>query len=77
MTFAKGDIQFLNNHVILHSRTEYEDYPELERRRHLLRLWVASADTRKLSPWHTARTPGTRFGVYLKGVVPNVPIDPL
>ncbi|MBH5396266.1 TauD/TfdA family dioxygenase [Bradyrhizobium sp. CNPSo 4010] len=78
MTFGKGDIQFLNNHVILHSRTEYEDYPELERRRHLLRLWLTSEDTRALSPWHTARhAPGSRGGVYLKGIAPNIAINPV
>ena len=38
MEFQRGDIQILNNHAILHSRTEYKDWPEPERRRHLLRL---------------------------------------
>lgn len=42
MAFEPGDIQILNNHYILHSRTAYEDYPEPERRRHLLRLWLAT-----------------------------------
>lgn len=28
MDFEPGDIQFLNNYVMLHSRTEYEDWPE-------------------------------------------------
>lgn len=42
MEFEPGDIQLLNNHYILHSRTSYEDYPEPEKRRHLLRLWLAS-----------------------------------
>ena len=40
MNLSPGDLQFLNNHVILHSRTAYEDHPEPERRRHLLRLWL-------------------------------------
>ncbi|MGY4408325.1 hypothetical protein ACVWW4_000061 [Bradyrhizobium sp. LB7.1] len=77
MTFKKGDMQFLNNHVVLHSRTEYEDYSQLEHRRHLLRLWLSSADSRKLSPWHTAyHKPGTRGGVYVKGAVPTIAFDP-
>ena len=38
MEFRQGDMQFLNNHLIVHSRTDYEDYPEPERRRHLLRM---------------------------------------
>ncbi len=40
MDFAPGDMQFLNNYVVLHSRTEYEDYLETDRKRHLLRLWL-------------------------------------
>lgn len=44
MDFDVGDIQFLNNGVILHSRTEYEDYGELESKRHLLRLWLKTHD---------------------------------
>ena len=38
MEFKRGDMQFLNNHCIVHSRTEYQDYPEKERRRHLVRM---------------------------------------
>ena len=38
MDLQPGDMQFLNNHIILHSRTAYEDYPEPERRRDLIRL---------------------------------------
>jgi hypothetical protein len=41
MEFADGDIQFLNNRVIFHGRTDYDDSPDFERRRHLLRLWLA------------------------------------
>jgi len=40
MDLRPGDMQFLNNHIILHSRTAYEDYPEPERRRDLIRLWL-------------------------------------
>jgi hypothetical protein len=40
MDLRPGDMQFLNNHVILHSRTAYEDHPEPERRRDLIRLWL-------------------------------------
>ena len=42
MEFASGDIQWLKNSVTLHARTEYEDFPEPERKRHLLRLWLTS-----------------------------------
>ncbi|SUS03324.1 conserved hypothetical protein [uncultured Defluviicoccus sp.] len=44
MDFEPGDIQWLKNSVILHKRTEYEDWPEQDRKRHLLRLWLAARD---------------------------------
>jgi hypothetical protein len=40
MDFAPGDVQFLNNYTVMHARTEYEDHPEPERRRDLIRLWL-------------------------------------
>jgi hypothetical protein len=42
MEFRPGDIQWLKNSVILHARTEFQDFPEPERKRHLLRLWLTS-----------------------------------
>jgi hypothetical protein len=44
MDFRPGDVQFLNNSVILHSREAYTDYDEPERKRHLLRLWLRAND---------------------------------
>jgi alpha-ketoglutarate-dependent taurine dioxygenase len=41
MKFEAGDVQLISNHTVLHARTEYEDWPEPERRRHLLRLWLS------------------------------------
>jgi hypothetical protein len=42
VTFAmeRGDMQFVNNVFILHSRTEFQDHPEPERKRHYVRLWL-------------------------------------
>ena len=40
LSVSYGPDQFLNNHVTLRSRTAYEDYPEPERRRDLIRLWL-------------------------------------
>jgi hypothetical protein len=37
--FEPGQIQFINNHVIGHARTGFKDWPEPERKRHLVRLW--------------------------------------
>lgn len=45
MDLRPGDIQLLKNSTILHARTEFEDFPEPHRKRHLLRLWLnARAD---------------------------------
>jgi alpha-ketoglutarate-dependent taurine dioxygenase len=44
--FAPGEIQFVDNRVLGHSRTEFEDYPEPERRRHLVRLWLRDKERR-------------------------------
>lgn len=50
MMFKPGDIQLLNNHVTYHARTEFEDFPEEDRKRHLLRMWLSMPNTRALSP---------------------------
>ena len=49
MWLEVGDIQLVHNHTILHDRTAYEDWPEPERKRHLLRLWIAADGARPLS----------------------------
>jgi len=41
MDLRQGDIQLVNNYTVLHSRTGYEDFPEPERKRRMLRLWLA------------------------------------
>ncbi len=46
MDFRPGDIQWLSNYAALHSRTGFQDFPEPQRRRHLLRLWL-SRDTER------------------------------
>jgi len=37
---APGQLQFVNNQAIVHSRTEFVDHQEDARRRHLLRIWL-------------------------------------
>jgi len=41
MWLEPGDMQFISNCTIVHARTGFEDWPEPERRRHLLRLWLS------------------------------------
>jgi hypothetical protein len=45
MTFRPGQIQFLNNRVIGHARTEFFDFDEVDRKRHLLRIWLRDRGT--------------------------------
>jgi hypothetical protein len=67
MTFEQGDIQILSNHGILHSRKGFEDFPEPERKRDLLRLWLNLRNGRKLAPEFADRlNTGPRGGICLK-----------
>ncbi len=51
MLLERGDMQFLNNSVVLHTRTEYQDWPEPERKRLLWRLWLVDPAIRPLTPY--------------------------
>ena len=79
--FLPGDIQFLHNHQILHARTSYEDWPEPERRRHLLRLWLSTADGRSLPADFEARygkidQGQPRGGIRVPGATLQAPLEP-
>jgi len=79
MEFRVGDMQFLHNHQILHSRTDFEDWPEPERRRHLLRLWLAPKIARPLPDSFAARygslEPGNRGGIIVKNTRLNFTLE--
>lgn len=47
MRFAPGEIAVINNLTMFHGRSEYIDYPEPERKRVLLRVWLAAARDRR------------------------------
>ena len=64
LTFRQGDIQILNNYMILHARNGFEDFPEQHRWRNLLRLWVNLHNGRQLAPEFADRlNTGPRGGV--------------
>lgn len=42
MNFRPGDIQYLNNYVVLHSRTAFVDFDEDDKKRLLHRIWLKS-----------------------------------
>ena len=50
MEFERGDVQLLNNHVIVHSRTDFVDHDDVRLKRHLLRLWINLPNGRPLAP---------------------------
>jgi hypothetical protein len=62
MRLEVGDMQFVHNHTVLHDRTAYEDWPEPERKRHLLRLWIAAEGARPLPEAYVARYGGIEVG---------------
>ena len=80
MGFRPGDFQFINSHVTFHTRSAYDDHPEPERKRHLLRLWLKCFDGRPLPHWFydrhgprgTVDRPG---GIVGAGTVPNAPLE--
>ena len=47
MMLERGDMQFINNYTTLHARTEFEDFAEPEKRRHMVRLWLKSFGLRR------------------------------
>ena len=81
MDFRPGDIQFLHNHVVVHSRTEYEDFEDPARKRHLLRLWLSTPDGRPLpdgfmGKYHNLE-PGHRpaGGIIVPGTELHAPLE--
>lgn len=66
MMLEPGDMAFLNSHTTYHARTEFEDHPEPERKRHLLRLWLSVPNSRPLpegwSEIYRDRRPGAVRG---------------
>lgn len=73
LDFQVGDIQFLNNFVMLHTRREYEDWLEPSRKRHLLRLWLSDPDSRPVPIEQREGRSGQ--GVMLEGVQLVAPLD--
>ena len=69
MYLAPGDLQIINNHTMLHSRSEFEDAVAEEERRMLVRLWLAPPDGVELpQSWgHFYRT--TRAGSVRGGIL--------
>jgi hypothetical protein len=80
MEFRPGDIQLVHNHTLLHDRTGFEDWPEPEKKRHLLRLWLAAPGARPLPEVFAQRYGkvdiGDRGGIILPSTTSlNAPLE--
>ena len=67
-----GDLLFVNNLIVFHSRREFEDAQNPARKRLLLRLWLATPTSRELDPvyaglYGTHRAGTTRGGMHPPG----------
>jgi Taurine catabolism dioxygenase TauD, TfdA family len=68
MELQAGDIQLLNNHVIYHARTAFEDDESAGRDRLLYRLWLSMPNSRALPPgfevlWGSVEAGSLRGGI--------------
>ena len=70
--FQPGDMSYAQSHVTLHARTEFEDWPEHDRRRHLLRMWINTGGERPLVP-EVGRE--IERGIVLDRVKVSVPLE--
>ena len=76
MSLERGDMQFLNNYVTLHSRTPFEDFDDADRKRHLFRLWMSIPASQPLpAEWETyygdVRAGAVRGGVRGSAITPE------
>jgi len=66
MWLEPGDLQIINSHVTLHSRTDFSDHDDPAKKRLLFRLWLAPPDGDRLpESWrvlYKAVEPGTVRG---------------
>ena len=80
MQFRLGDIQFLCNHTILHSRRAFQDSEKADEQRHLLRLWLACEDGPTLPTWiidayDSGRANGRPDGYHRQSIPLKVPLN--
>ena len=50
MMLEPGDMQFCNNYVVSHARTDFADWPDAARARLMVRLWLSLEHRRPLAP---------------------------
>ncbi len=66
-TMAQGDIQLINNYVLLHARSAFQSDPDPAKRRCLLRMWMNCRNPRPLAAEFSDRyNTGPRGGVFVR-----------
>ncbi|MEM6319139.1 MAG: TauD/TfdA family dioxygenase [Bacteroidota bacterium] len=77
MLLEKGDMQFVYNHAMLHDRTAFVDFEDINKRRYLARLWLSVVGDRPLPDVFASRfgsvEVGNRGGIMVKGTQLTVP----
>ena len=68
MRFEAGDMQLVNNHVIYHARTAFEDDADSGHVRLLYRLWLSMPNSRALPPGHEVLWGSIAAGVTRGGI---------
>jgi alpha-ketoglutarate-dependent taurine dioxygenase len=57
----RGDMIVINNYTVMHARTQFQNFPEPERQRRLIRLWLDHEDfrdvPREFNHFHTNGVP--------------------
>jgi hypothetical protein len=72
MDMRPGDLQLLNNHVVYHARTTYEDDPAPGRDRFLMRLWLSMPNSRALPAGYEALWGSIEPGALRGGITQTV-----
>lgn len=67
--FEAGDIQLLNNHLVYHGRTGYQDDAAHHQERLLFRLWLAMPNSRRLPDGFETLWGATAAGALRGGVI--------
>ncbi len=66
-----GDVLLLNNWLVLHRRARFEDDPDPEQRRHILRVWLSMPNSRPLDPCFVDHFGATAAGA-IRGGMPAI-----
>jgi len=72
MEMQRGDLQLLNNHVVYHARTDYEDDPRPNHDRFLMRLWLSMPYSRALPQGYEALWGSIEPGALRGGIAQSV-----